>query len=423
MLICFHVNKNMGEGMKRKKVDISLTLVNFILYVLLLIMTPFLLLQNYLQTAIGIASNALLQIGSISIPYTLIVGVIVLGILLFISRKSLRLLHLGVIAIILFLFWIGQQVTDYYFDHKFYELQHNWHYLAYSGFAIISWRFWKAQGKTAAQTILYTLIFAFSASTLDEIAQVPLSNRVFDVCDIAKDMYGVVLGNVFVFFVLDNGKNLKGRIKFTYPTIKGYLQNPLTLLVYEYIFVFIFLSLTSILSESEYFPISLLIPAGIFIIIWLFIHLLQFKVSRWVVLGILILSVAGLSVSVATNYNKDFTYNKYGLSVYKGIPIPFFDVMIFEDGSFRLVDKKHVFNKRDQRTILTKCTDILLIGSGSEGLGGRGFTENKPMQFMYNPNTGGMTQIIIMRTPEACQVYNRLIKEHKNVTFILHNTC
>jgi VanZ family protein len=413
----------MEEGMKRKKVNVSLTQVNFILYVLLLIMTPFLLLQNYLQTAIGLASNLMLQVGSLAIPYTLIVGLILLVVLLFISRKSLKVVHIAVVAIILFLFWVGQQVTDYYFNHKFYELQHNWHYIAYSGFAIISWRFWKAQGKTAAQTILYSLIFAFFASTLDEVAQVPLSNRIFDVCDIAKDMYGVVLGNVLVFFVLEDGKNIKGRLKLTHPTIKGYLQNPLTLLVYEYLFVFIFLSLTSILSESEYFPISLFIPAVVFSVLWLIIHLLQFKVSRWIVLGILLLSMTGLLVSVATNYNKDFTYNKYGLSVYKGIPIPFFDVMIFDDGSIRLVDKKHVFNKRDQRTILTKCTDILLIGSGADGLGGRGFTENAPVQFIYNPNTDSMTQIIILPTPEACQVYNRLKKEHKNVTFILHNTC
>ncbi|MCF7913136.1 MAG: VanZ family protein [Candidatus Cloacimonetes bacterium] len=409
--------------MKRKKESVSLTQLNFVLYVLLLIMTPFLLLQNYLQTAIGIASNTLLQVGGVSIPYTLIVGVIVLGILLYYARKSLRLVHLAVIAVILFLFWVGQQLTDYYFNHKFYELQHNWHYIAYSGFAIISWRFWKSLGKTASQTILYTLIFAFSASMLDELAQVPLSNRIFDVCDIAKDIYGVVLGNVFVFFVLDNGRSMPGKLKLTHRTIKGYLQDPLTLLVYEYIFVFIFLSISSIISEREYFPVSLLIPIGIFILLWLMIHLLQNKVSRWVVLSIILLSVAALSISVASNYSKDITYNKYGLTVYKGIPIPFFDVMIFEDGSFRLVDKKHVFNKRDQRTILTKCTDILLIGSGADGLGGRGFSEREPVQFIYNSNTGGMTQIIILRTPEACQVYNRLKKEHKNVTFILHNTC
>jgi len=413
----------MGEGMKKKRNDVEYTQVNYILYVLLLIMTPFLLLQNYLQTAIGIASNIMLEVGSLSIPYTLIVGVIFLAVLVFIARKSIRLFHIGVIVAIFFLFGLGQQVTDYYFNHKFYELQHNWHYIAYSIFAIISWRYGRSKGKTSAQIILYTLLFAFSASTLDEIAQVPLSNRVFDVCDIAKDMYGSVLGNIFVFFVLDNAKILNFKFKLMHPSVKDYLKNPLTMLFYEYIFVFIFLVLTSTLSEMEYFPLSVLIPAGIFLLLWLGIHLLQFKISRWIVIGLIGISVISLGISIAINFNKGITYNKYGLTVYKGIPIPFLDVMIYEDGSFRLVDKKHVFNKRDQMTILTKCTDILLIGSGAEGKGGRGFPENKPVQFIFNTNTGGMTQVIILQTPEACQVYNRLKKENKNVTFILHNTC
>jgi len=413
----------MGEGMKKKRNDIAFTRGNYILYVLLLIMTPFLLLQNYLQAAIGIASNTMLHVGSLSIPYTLIVGVIFLAVLVYIARKSIRLFHIGVIVGIFFLFGVGQHVTDYYFNHKFYELQHNWHYIAYSIFAIISWRYWKSRGKTSSQIISYTLLFAISVSTLDEIAQVPLSNRVFDVCDIAKDMYGSVLGNIFVFFVLDNARILKSKFKLTHPTVKGYLENPLTVLFYEYIFVFIFLVITSTLSEMEYFQLSVLIPIGIFLLLWLCIHLLQFKISRWIVIGLFSISVISLGISISINFNKGITYNKYGLTVYKGIPIPFLDVMIFEDGSFRLVDKKHVFNKRDQMTILTKCTDILLIGSGAEGKGGLGFPENKPVQFIFNINTGQMTQVIILRTPEACKIYNRLKKENKNVTFILHNTC
>ncbi|MDP8220664.1 MAG: VanZ family protein [Candidatus Stygibacter frigidus] len=409
--------------MKKKRNDIAFTQVNYILYVLLLIMTPFLLLQNYLQTAIGIASNAMLEVGSLSIPYTLIVGVIFLSVLLYLARKSIRLFHLGVIAGVFLLFGVGQHVTDYYFNHKFYELQHNWHYIAYSIFAIISWRYWKSRGKTSAQIIRYTLLFAISASTLDELAQVPLSNRVFDVCDIAKDMYGSVLGNIFVFFVLDNARILKSKFKLMHPTVKGYFNNPLTLLFYEFVFVFIFLMITSTLSDTEYFPVSVLLPVGIFLVIWLCIHLLQFKVSRWIVIGIIGISVISLGISIAVNFNKNITYNKYGLTIYKGIPIPYLDILIFDDGSFRLVDKKHAFNKRDQMTILTKCTDILIIGSGSEGKGGKGFPELKPVQFIFNANTGEMTQVIIMRTPLACQIYNRLKKENKNVTFILHNTC
>jgi VanZ family protein len=409
--------------MQKKNKSLTRQQVNFILYVLLLIMTPFLLLQNYLQAAIGIASNSHFEYGDFSLPYVLIVvGFIALA-LFFYVRKQLRWKHLGFIPLILFLFWLGQQNTDYYFNHKFYELQHNWHYIAYSGFAVISWRFWKSQGKNAAQIILYSLILAFSVSVLDEVAQVPLSNRIFDVCDIAKDIYGVVLGNILVFYVLDNGVNMPSKLRITHPSIKEYFQNPLTLLLYEFLFVFIFLVFASVLSELRYIFFAFAVPAGIFIIIWLFIHLSQFKIGRIAVSAFLLLVILALSASFAINYDKDFSYNAHGITIYKGIPLPFLDVMIFENGSFRLVDKKHEFNKRDQRTILTKCTDILIIGSGSQGKGGIGFTEREPVQFIFNPNIGRMTQIIILKTPQACELYNRLKKENKNVTFILHNTC
>jgi VanZ family protein len=307
---------------------ITVTQLNFIFYVLLLIMTPFLLLQNYLQTAMGIASNSMLELGAISIPWTVIIALILLSVLLIIVRKKLRWRHPVVLAIVLFLFWAGQQMTDYYFNHKFYELQHNWHYIAYSGFAIVSWRFWKAKGKTAAQIIGYTILFAISASTLDEIAQVPLSNRVFDVCDIAKDTYGSVGGCIVVFFLLEDGKNMHRRLKLTHPTIKGYLSDPLTLLFYEFIFALLFIILSSTLSDMEYFPISFFLPLGVFLLIWLVIHLMQFKVSKIVLTGLLSLAVVGLLVSFIINKDRNITYNKYGLTIYRGIPIPFLDVMI-----------------------------------------------------------------------------------------------
>jgi hypothetical protein len=109
--------------------------------------------------------------------------------------------------------------------------------------------------------------------------------------------------------------------------------------------------------------------------------------------------------------------------VYKGIPIVFYDVMIFPNGTFRLVDKKHYFNSRDQTFFMEHKPDIIIIGSGAEGLGGRGFVKQSPHQFMYNPHIQRGTQVIILKTPEACEVFNRLKRERKNVLFVLHNTC
>jgi hypothetical protein len=89
---------------------------------------------------------------------------------------------------------------------------------------------------------------------------------------------------------------------------------------------------------------------------------------------------------------------------------------------FRLVDKKHYFNKRDQKFFFKQKTNIIIIGTGADGLGGKGFPD-KTNFFIYNPYIEKGTQVIILKNPEACEVYNRLKKENKDVLFILHNTC
>jgi len=97
--------------------------------------------------------------------------------------------------------------------------------------------------------------------------------------------------------------------------------------------------------------------------------------------------------------------------------------MIFENGFFRFVDKKHVFNKRDINTIGSYTSDILLIGAGKYGKGGKGFPEDLITQFIFNKEKKNVIQIIILSTPEACVKFNQLKKEGYNVVFIIHNTC
>jgi len=75
---------------KRKKDDKSSWFyspkVHLLLYELLLIATPFLLLQNYLQAAIGIFSEKKVEIFGISIPLTVLIAIIFLsGIIILLS--------------------------------------------------------------------------------------------------------------------------------------------------------------------------------------------------------------------------------------------------------------------------------------------------------------------------------------------------
>lgn len=46
--------------------------LNLSLYTLLLIITPFLLLQNYMQSAIGLIGSSGFNVGTVLIPYTVI---------------------------------------------------------------------------------------------------------------------------------------------------------------------------------------------------------------------------------------------------------------------------------------------------------------------------------------------------------------
>jgi hypothetical protein len=96
--------------------------------------------------------------------------------------------------------------------------------------------------------------------------------------------------------------------------------------------------------------------------------------------------------------------------------------MIYSNGSFRLVDKKHFFNQRDRDFLMKQKSDIIMIGSGSDGLGGKGFSDPQHL-FLFNKWSGTGTQVIIQRNSEAIQTFNRLKSEKKNVLFVIHNTC
>ncbi|RLC52533.1 MAG: hypothetical protein DRZ79_01035 [Candidatus Cloacimonadota bacterium] len=412
---------------KRKKDDKSSWFyspkVHLLLYELLLIATPFLLLQNYLQAAIGIFSEKKVEIFGISIPLTVLIAIIFLSGIIILLRKKIKPKHLFIWLIVIILIRIGQNSTDYYFHHKFYELQHNWHYLAYGIFAYVMYRNLKHKNVPIEKKILITFVTALGLSTFDEFIQVYISNRIFDICDIGKDAWGTVNGMIIVYFVIaaDEMKNFKW--KWNHPHLRDYLKNPKTLLSMEIIFTFILLNISSLLTDKTYLFYSVLFSISAFLIVFFIIHFFRFKIAR-----IAIILFLGAAIIIQGffffKYRKEnIVYNKYGLTVYKGIPIPFFDIMIYQNGSFRLVDKKHSFNKRDISTISHYADDILLIGSGTFGKGGYGFPEKKEVQFIYNEVKKKPLQVIILKTPEACRVYNRLKAKGYKVLFIIHNTC
>jgi len=399
------------------------TKTHLIMYALLLIFTPFLMLRNYLQSAIGKLSRLSYIILDIEIPYLLTIFIIVLAIIILKNFRKIKHHHiLGGLAAIL-LIYLAQLFADYYFDHRFYDLQHNWHYFAYGIYSFIAFRYFKGQDKPISKIILLIFISALALSTFDEGTQVFISGRIFDVSDIAKDAWGAIIGMIFLFVGVFPDELKQFKFQVTNVRIKDYLHNPKTLLFWELIFTFILILVSSVLADMSYWYYVVTITFVSFLLIFFLFHFSRNKYFRFISLLLIILLLILQSINFLKYRNDYIVSNKYGLVVYRGIPIPFFDVMIFPNNTFRLVDKKHSFNSRDLATIYNKVDDILLIGSGHEGLGGKGFPEDFPVQFVFNHIKNKALQIIILPTPEACNEFNRLKKEGKNVLFIIHNTC
>jgi len=400
------------------------TRLHVILYSSLLVATPFVLLRSFTVDFIGRASRSTFTMGGIELPIVGTVAIVLFVVALVALRRHLTLYRLAAIVIGVLTILLAQQITDYYLGHKFYDLQQNWHYLAYAIFAYMVHRDLSPRGVPLHKVILITYGIAISLSIFDEAFQKFLSSRVFDISDISKDATGVLIGIVLVHLGSRQPKALLADWnKLHANRLRNYLRHSFGLLIHLYVFTFIFLCMSSLLTDFRHWLTVVVLTAGLVSVYTVLFYISKSKWGKRSLVALLVLVVSIQAYSYIAHRSDNITYNGYGLTIYKGIPIPFFDVLIFPNGSFRLVDKKHFFNLRDQSFLMEMEPDILLIGSGESGLGGNGFPEKAESQFIYNGFTRTGTQLIILRTPEACDTFNRLRREGKNVLFLLHNTC
>lgn len=397
----------------------SITIINFYLFTILLIITPFLMLQNYLQNAIGQASRAAINLDFINIPYTLIIALIFLALFFFFYRKQLTKKRLAVLGLILVLFAVGQMTADYYFGHHFYDLQNNWHYFAYGIFSYVAYRRFSEKVNSVNKLLLIIFLMALAISCFDEFIQIFISNRIFDLSDVAKDLWGNMAGCIFVFFFLEEGKGFPD-YHFRQKKLMDYYRNPFSLICLELIFTFIFLYVSSQITDDKYkFHVGAIVLI-IFTITFLIIHIGRNKTIRWIIRVVLLFVI--LIIYQSSHYGNSGTeFIRPGYISYNRIPLLFFDYMIFPDGSFRTVDKKEVFVVRDKQKIESLDPDILLIGKGSNGQGGRGWKDNELTEMVYNTSKHKIYQIIKLPNRQACETFNRLKQQKKKVLFIIHN--
>ena len=390
---------------------------------MLLVATPLVMLRNFLQQAISGLSDLKMQLFGLALPTILVVvAVAALALLIWQFRNITRFQVLGAVIVIL-MDAVAQLFADLYSDHEFYDLQQNWHYVAYSLFALVLYCDLGPRGVPLQRIQIYTFLGAFLMSSFDEAFQMFINTRIFDVSDIAKDTYGAVAGMVLISLSRRNAPTLLRDRRLRYPRLRDYFRHPLTTLILLGSLSFFIMMYGALLSDRPYFLGVIALALVTTLLLWLLLHLSQFKLARSILLAVVIVAIV-TQTSLYIRYRDDgIVYNRHGLTIYKGFIIPFFDVLIYPDGNFRLVDKKHEFFIPDRRFFMKHRPDILLIGSGSQGRGGNGFPSRKPSQFVYNPFTDRGTHVIILNTRDACITYNRLLKEHKHVLFVLHNTC
>ncbi|MBE9467825.1 MAG: VanZ family protein [Bacteroidetes bacterium] len=398
------------------------TLIDLILYSLLLTATPFIMLQNYLQLSIAYFSRLSFSINNFSVPYILVIAFALLIFVFLKFRKTLNKKTFYTLLFVIFLIFIGHSVSDFYLNMKFYDLQQNWHYIAYSIFSFLMYRYCKTKNISPNKIILKTLLIAVSLSTFDEVFQLFLSSRTFDISDIAKDFWGAIIGVIFVFFIIEKNIVLKTNSQIQHKKFNDYIKNPFSVIFYSLILSFFFLIISPLLTDIKYCIITILITLFLFSIIFFAIHYFQYKTFRRFFTIFFIIAVISQIAFILKYKNKNIVYNANGITVYKGLVIPYFDVLIKPSGCYRLVDKKQIFTQTDISTILKYSPDIILIGRGIHGRGGEGFPAPYEVQFLFNSKLKSMVQVINLKNEQACAEYNKLKAEGKNVVFIIHNT-
>jgi len=410
---------------RRDRVDgagIYSTRLHLVLYSFLLILTPFILVRNYLQNAIGEITRFSMPIAGRDLPVVPVAALIVLAVLLVLLRSRLTRQRLVAGAIVLAMLAAAQQWTDFYAGMPFYSLQQNWHYIAYGVFVFMMYQDLAPRRVPMARIILVTYIVAMLFSAFDEFFQRHMSMRVFDISDIAKDTYGALLGLILLYaWVTEPGELRAGFRMVRHRKLGDYLAHPASLLVLLTALTSSFVFFSALLTGPGYLGTAVFLSIAGFLVFFVILHASQFKWGKRGLLVLLVVALVAQGVAWFRGRDAGVVHRRPGLAVYHGVPVRFFDFMIYPDGRLRLMDKKTTFGFLDKRGLLKREADIIVVATGTDGSGGRGFPAERESQFLYNRYTQRGTQVIRQRNPEACRTYNRLKREGKRVLLIFHN--
>lgn len=398
-------------------------MIQYLLFSVLVFATPFVVVSKFLQGAVNTISHFKFPLFGLQLPIVGTTAIVFLIILAIWQRHHFNPRRIYTLVVVVIMIAFSHRLQDLYGGMAIYDLQKNWHYVAYAAYVFFFFRAFHRRGMPLPKMILFTFITALIISLGDEYFQLKMSNRVFDISDQAKDAWGAMMGLILILFFTETYGTIDLKSSnLWHKRLSHYFQDPLSTLIICGIFSFVMLIISPLLTDPDHLLLFSGLASSAFIILFIIWHFLQFKIFRYAFIVLVVLKIITFSTIIFTS-KQPITHNSYGWTHFRGIPIPIFDVLIYPNGLPRLVDKKHNFNKQDQLFLRQQKASILLIASGHKGQGGKGFPELNGTFFLFNEWTNKGMQVIILPTPEACDVYNRLISEGKKVLFVIHSTC
>jgi len=385
----------------------------------------FLLLYPTLYCFIRPAVQAGFKMVMPIMPVTFLAGICVLAMLIFSKRKQLVPVQIKAALVVACCVLPVWHMCDFYMPRSVAAYSRNsWHYFAYGVYTYLLYRYFTAKKVPLFLTISKTYSISLGIAIIDELLQKfnVFKSRVFDMNDIAKAGWGVLVAFIIILFIVEKAERIKTHgYKRQYAHFRGYTKHPFSLLVLLFVFNFLFLLFSSLLSSLRYFYFVILFTLIGFGMLFMLMHLLQYKKAKHIMQIIVLILIVSQAFSFICFHNEQIMFNSWGLTVYKGIPIAMFDILIYPSGAFRLVDKKRYFNESDRKFLFSVDCDTIIIGSGNTGFGGRGFKEIIEKQ---KNGAAVLPEVIIKRTPQACELYNKLKKQgKKKVLFVIRNSC
>lgn len=408
----------------QKRLQYYIPEINAVLYGALVILIPFIMLQNYLQATIYQLNQIKFDIFGIETPIIVLAFLIIIITLFILYYKQINLYRIVSFFIIVLLLILAEGLTDYYITSNYFDLQNNWHYFAYGTYSVILFRLFNLRHKPLNKVLIYTFLICFGLSTFDEGYQYFLSSRVFDVSDIAKDTWGCNLGLLAVLFVFRQGSDFKNNYKLHHKKLREYFKEPANVLLIQVFLSLFFVFFSSLMTDHKYILFAFIIPLIIFIICFFAFHFFQYKKFKKILFTFIGLLVIIQAIFIIIYFNDNFSYCDNNIVIYKGIVFPYCDIMVSSRGKINPIDKKEEFNNQDIRFLINQQHDIVLIAKGNDNSGGKGFYKHndEDIHFLYNPYTNKGIQFIILDSKQACIEFNRLKKQGKDVLMIIHNS-